>query len=253
MGFTTSPEDDRSFKNSADIVKPFGVPILRVNTSDIEAVIKCCKFMVRYWLKYKKDILVDMIGFRFYGHNEVDEPSFTQPLMYQKIRSMKTQPVSYAEKLAEAGVITHDMLDMHREDINKHFDEEFEKSKKLVPSLEDTMSERYKGSRALTHKWKGMVFSQFGSEPQHTGYDSYELLEIARSTCNIPKDFNVHDRLNRMFIQERQKAIEAGKIDWATAEAMALGSLAFEGYNSRLVGEDSERGTFSQRHLVYHD
>ena len=88
MGFTTNPEDDRSFEHSADIVKPFGVPILRVNTGDPEAVIRVCKLMVAYWHKYKKDILVDMIGFRFYGHNEVDEPSFTQPLMYQKIRSM---------------------------------------------------------------------------------------------------------------------------------------------------------------------
>jgi len=163
-------------------VKPFGVPILRVNTSDIEAVIKCCKFMVRYWHKYKKDILIDMIGFRFYGHNEVDEPSFTQPLMYKKIRSMKTQPVSYAEKLVEAGVISGEMLGKHREDINKHFEEEFEKSKKFVPSLQDTTDEKYKGSRAMTHKWKGYVFSQFGSEPQHTGYDTYELKEIARST-----------------------------------------------------------------------
>jgi 2-oxoglutarate dehydrogenase complex dehydrogenase (E1) component-like enzyme len=90
VGFTTNPEDDRSFKHSADIVKPFGVPILRVNTSDPDAVIRATKFMVRYWLKYKKDILIDMIGFRFYGHNEVDEPSFTQPLMYKKIRSMPT-------------------------------------------------------------------------------------------------------------------------------------------------------------------
>lgn len=90
VGFTTSPEDDRSFRNSADIVKPFGVPILRVNTSDPESVIKCTKLMIKYWQKYKKDILIDMIGYRFYGHNEVDEPSFTQPIMYKKIRSMET-------------------------------------------------------------------------------------------------------------------------------------------------------------------
>jgi 2-oxoglutarate dehydrogenase complex dehydrogenase (E1) component-like enzyme len=106
LGFTTNPEDDRSFKNSADIVKPFDVPILRVNTSDIEAVVQCCKLMIRYWLKYKKDILIDMVGFRFYGHNEVDEPSFTQPLMYKKIRSMPTQPSSYAQKLISEGVIS---------------------------------------------------------------------------------------------------------------------------------------------------
>lgn len=106
VGFTTNPVDDRSFSQAADIVKPFGVPILRVNTSDPEAVIKACKFMVRYWRKYKKDVLIDMIGFRFYGHNEVDEPSFTQPLMYQKIRSMPTQPTSYGQKLVSENIAT---------------------------------------------------------------------------------------------------------------------------------------------------
>ena len=92
VGFTTNPEDDRSFKHSADIVKPFGVPILRVNTSDPEAVIKACRFLVSYWETFEKDALIDMIGYRFCGHNEVDEPSFTQPLMYQKIRSLETPP-----------------------------------------------------------------------------------------------------------------------------------------------------------------
>jgi probable 2-oxoglutarate dehydrogenase E1 component DHKTD1 len=92
VGFTTNPEDDRSFKYSADIVKPFGVPVLRVNTADPEAVIKACRFLVAYWEKYEKDALIDMIGYRYYGHNEVDEPSFTQPLMYAKIRSLETPP-----------------------------------------------------------------------------------------------------------------------------------------------------------------
>ena len=98
-----------------------------------------------------------------------------------------------------------------------------------------------------------MEFSQWGSEPQSTGYDQSKLLEIAKSTVNIREGFNVHSRLQKMFIEPRLKSIEKGRIDWATAEAMALGSLAFEGFNSRLVGEDSERGTFSQRHTVFTD
>ena len=92
VGFTTEPQNYRSFKHSADLVKPFEVPILRVNTSDPVAVIKACKFAVKYWKKYRKDVLIDMIGYRYYGHNEVDEPSFTQPEMYKKIRSMPTPP-----------------------------------------------------------------------------------------------------------------------------------------------------------------
>jgi len=99
LGFTTDPTDDRSFARSSDIVKPFGIPVLRVNTSDPEAVIRCSRFMVRYWQKYAKDALCDMIGYRSYGHNELDEPSFTQPIMYQKIRAMKTPPQRYAAQL----------------------------------------------------------------------------------------------------------------------------------------------------------
>ena len=92
MGFTTEPTNYRSFEHSADLVKPFEVPILRVNTCDPVAVIKACKFAVKYWMRYRKDVLIDMIGYRYYGHNEVDEPSFTQPEMYKKIRSMPTPP-----------------------------------------------------------------------------------------------------------------------------------------------------------------
>lgn len=98
-----------------------------------------------------------------------------------------------------------------------------------------------------------MNFSQWGKEPEHTGYDTAKLKEIAKSTVVIPESFNVHSRIKRMFIDARLKSIENNKIDWATAEAMAMGSLSFDGYNARLVGEDSERGTFSQRHTVMHD
>ena len=106
MGFTTEPTNYRSFQNSSDLVKPFEVPILRVNSSDPEAVIQACRFAVEYWSKYGKDVMLDMIGYRYYGHNEVDEPSFTQPVMYKKIREMPTPPKQYQEKLISEGVIT---------------------------------------------------------------------------------------------------------------------------------------------------
>lgn len=105
----------------------------------------------------------------------------------------------------------------------------------------------------MTHKWAGMKFSQDGSEPQDTGYDTEKLREIVKSTVNIPEGFHVHNRLKRMYIDDRLKTLATDKIDWASAEAMALGSLTFDGFNSRIVGEDSERGTFSQRHFVFHD
>ena len=167
-------------------MKPFGVPILRVNTSDPEAVIRVCKFMVAYWSKFKKDILVDMIGFRFDGHNEVDEPSFTQPLMYKKIRSMPTQPTSYAQKLIDMGLIKSEDVEKIKEQINAHFEQEYQASLTFRPEISNTTNQSYKGSRSLTHKWAGMQFSQIGNEPQHTGFDTTKLDQIARASVEIP-------------------------------------------------------------------
>lgn len=107
------------------MVKPFEVPILRVNANDVEAVIKACRFAVEYWQKYGKDVMLDMIGYRYYGHNEVDEPSFTQPVMYAKIRSMPTPPKRYEEQLVSEGVISADEISKLREQIEAHFEQEF--------------------------------------------------------------------------------------------------------------------------------
>mmetsp|Transcript_11054 Transcript_11054/g.13014 ORF Transcript_11054/g.13014 Transcript_11054/m.13014 type:complete len:177 (+) Transcript_11054:964-1494(+) len=108
VGFTTEPTNYRSFQHSSDLVKPFEVPILRVNSSDVDAVIKACRFAVDYWAKFGKDVMLDMIGYRYYGHNEVDEPSFTQPVMYKRIREMPTPPKQYQAKLIEEGIITEE-------------------------------------------------------------------------------------------------------------------------------------------------
>lgn len=111
IGFTTDSRDGRSFPYSSDIVKPFGIPIIRVNTSDIDSVARVCKFAVRYWQAFGKDILIDMIGYRKYGHNEVDEPGFTQPKMYERIRNMKSPAGLYGEQLIETGVIKKEKID----------------------------------------------------------------------------------------------------------------------------------------------
>jgi 2-oxoglutarate dehydrogenase complex dehydrogenase (E1) component-like enzyme len=111
--------------------------------------------------------------------------------------------------------------------------------------MKDTKDEKYQGNRSMTHKWKGMDFSQFGKEPSDTGYDIEKLRHISKASVEVPADVDPHDRLKRMHITNRLKSIDENKIDWATAEAMAWGSLNIEGYNVRIVGEDSERGTFS--------
>lgn len=119
--------------------------------------------------------------------------------------------------------------------------------------MKNTTNERFKGSRSMTHKWKDMDFSQNGVEPTSTGYDIFTLSHIARQSVSLPAGFNVHSRLERMHIANRIQKIDNNHVDWATAEAMALVSLNMDGYNTRIVGEDSERGTFSQRHAVFKD
>lgn len=156
MGFTTEPTNYRSFRQSSDLVKPFEVPILRVNSSDPVAVIKACRFAVEYWARYGKDVMLDMIGYRYYGHNELDEPSFTQPKMYKKIREMPTPPKAYEAELVAEGVITEAEAKSLRDQVLAHFEQEYEKSLSLVPSLANTTSAAYRGSRAMTHKWAGI-------------------------------------------------------------------------------------------------
>lgn len=134
-------------------MKPFGVPVLRVNTADPDAVIKACRFLVSYWETFKKDALIDMIGYRYYGHNEVDEPSFTQPLMYAKIRSLETPPKRYASSLISQGIVTSEDVEKLRKEINGYFEKEYQASLAFKPTLKNTRDPSYRGSRTLTHKW----------------------------------------------------------------------------------------------------
>ena len=173
--------------------------------------------------------------------------------MYKKIREILTPPKQYQEQLISEGVISAEDAQKLRDQIETHFEQEYQKSLNLVPSLKDTTDPKYRGSRSLTHKWAGMQFSQWGTEPSDTGVDNDKLMKIAAASTDLPASFNVHPRLKKMFIDARDKTVQKDVFDWATAEAAALGSLATEGYNVRLVGEDSERGTFSQRHAVFTD
>lgn len=234
-------------------MKPFGTPIIRVNAHDVESVARVCRFAVRYWQEYGKDILIDMIGFRKYGHNEVDEPAFTQPKMYEAIRAMKSVSTAYAEKLMAEGTMKDTQYQKIVEQTAQYFEDEYKESEKIKPSLVQTKDPKFKGSRSMTHKWEGMDFSQWGKEPTQTGYDQDTLKSIVKSSVEFPEDVKPHSRIQRMHIANRLKSLEENKIDWATAEAMACGTLTIDGYNVRIVGEDVERGTFSHRHAVLHD
>jgi 2-oxoglutarate dehydrogenase complex dehydrogenase (E1) component-like enzyme len=162
VGFTTDSKDARSFPFASDIVKPFGIPIIRVNAHDVESVARVSKLAVRYWQKFGKDVILDMIGFRKYGHNEVDEPAFTQPRMYEVIRSMKSVAQSYADKLIAEGSLKDTQYQKIVESTAAYFEEEFKEADKYKPSIDSFKDPKFKGSRTLTHKWSSMEFSQWG-------------------------------------------------------------------------------------------
>lgn len=135
MGFTTDSRDGRSFPFASDIVKPFGTPILRVNAHDVESVARVCRVAVRYWRRWGKDVLLDMIGFRKYGHNEVDEPAFTQPKMYEAIRAMRPVSVTYAERLVKEGSLKEAQYQKIVEQTAAYFEEEYKESEKIKPTM----------------------------------------------------------------------------------------------------------------------
>lgn len=202
-----------------------------------------------YREKFKKDIVIDLVGYRKYGHNEVDEPSFTQPHMYEKIRARKAFPDEYGESLLERGVITSAKMRELQNKLEKHLENAFKVGKNY----------KVDGINAFQGKWSNMKFpskTEMHNSISNSGVDKSTLLEIGLQSVSIPDDFNVHERLQRTHIQARQKALKNEKdiqIDWATAESMAFGSLLLEGHNIRLAGQDCRRGTFSQRHATLVD
>ena len=254
LGFTATSKETRSSPHSSDVVKAFGIPALHVNALDVEAVSRVCKLAVRYKKRYHKDIMIDMLSFRKYGHNEVDEPGFTQPKMYEKIRSMPSITTQYAETLIKEGTVKPLTISNLKRRFNDWCENEFDESEHYTPTLEMAKDPSFKGIRSMTHKWEGFEFSTFGKEPHATGYDIQKLKNIGHASVEYNESlFTPHERLQRTHIDARKRLIESGKVDWATAEVMAIGSLLQEGYNVRLTGEDVERGTFSHRHMIMVD
>ena len=156
--------------------------------------------------------------------------------MYNKIRARKTPPDLYADNLIKRGLITCDQVNEIRKEIIDHFKDELEKSLDFKPTINNYRDPNYKGSRSLTHKWKDMQFSQWGTEPKHTGVDKELIKEVGRASVDLPKGFNIHPKLTNEFIPKRLKDMDAGKITMPTAEMLAMATLSLEGFNTRLVG-----------------
>ncbi len=245
IGFTTNPRYSRSSPYPSDVAKVIEAPIFHCNGDDPEAVVFACKIATEFRQKFQKPVVIDMFCYRRHGHNEGDEPSFTQPLMYKAIAAHPTTLEIYGDKLVSEGVVTSGEVEKMKADWRGRLDVELE------------AAQSYRANKAdwLDGRWAGYKRAETGDEPRrgHTGVAIEKLKEIGGKITTLPKDFHLHKTLTRFF-DSRRKSIETGaNIDWSTAEALAFCSLMLEGHPVRLSGQDSERGTFSQRHSVLHD
>ena len=246
IGFTTYPRYSRSSPYPSDVAKLVEAPIFHVNGDDPEAVVFCAKVAIEYRQKFHKPVVIDMFCYRRFGHNEGDEPLFTQPIMYRLIRSHPTTLQIYADKLAAEGVVTVGEVDKMRADWRRRLDAEYEAGQAYSPNKADWLDGRWAGFKAAT---------DVADDDRRgvTGLKIDRLKQIGERITAAPQGFEIHKTILR-FLENRRKTIEVGDgIDWSTGEALAFGSLLDEGYPVRLSGQDSERGTFSQRHSVLID
>jgi 2-oxoglutarate dehydrogenase E1 component len=243
IGYTTLPEDARSTRYSTDVAKMLMVPIFHVHGENPEAVVHVAELAADYRHRFQKDVVIDVICYRRYGHNEGDEPYFTQPLMYDRIR--KRPPLSriYAEKLLEAGVLSQEALKTMEEAQFSDLDSAFEEIHgSACPFPESRFYENWQGyTGTYTH------------DPIQTGVAQDKLIRLAKQLNTLPKDFALHRKLKKLLKKRRETVEEGRGIDWATGEALAMASLLTNGYPIRFSGQDVGRGTFSQRHSVLTD
>ena len=245
IGFTTNPRYARSSPYPSDVAKMIEAPIFHVNGDDPEAVVFAAKVATEFRQKFQKPVVIDMFCYRRHGHNEGDEPSFTQPLMYKAIATHPTTLEIYGNKLVGEGVVAAGEIEKMKADWRSRLDAELE------------AAQSYRANKAdwLDGRWAGFKTADDGDDPRrgHTGVEIATLKEIGQKITTLSPGFHLHRTLNR-FLENRRKAIETGtNIDWATGEALAFCSLLLEGRPVRLSGQDSERGTFSQRHSVLFD
>jgi 2-oxoglutarate dehydrogenase E1 component len=244
IGFTTNPRYSRSSPYPSDVAKMVEAPIFHVNGDDPEAVVHAAKIATEFRQKFLKPVVVDMFCYRRYGHNEGDEPAFTQPKMYARIKGHQRVAEKYGDRLVEEGVMTREEVDGYSVTCRATLDQEFELAGNYKPNKADWLDGRWSG---LQKKAAGEVGRG------NTGVDKNLLLEVGAKLTEVPEAFNLHKALTRQ-LKAKQKMFETGEgVDWATAEALAFGTLMREGYPVRLSGQDCERGTFSQRHSVWID
>jgi 2-oxoglutarate dehydrogenase E1 component len=243
IGFTTAPAFARSSPYPSDVALMVQAPIFHVNGDDPEAVVHCARIATEFRQLFHKDVVVDMFCYRRFGHNEGDEPSFTQPLMYRAIRSHPSTLDIYSRRLIEERVITEPELQASMASFRQRLDEEFETAQSHLPNKADWLDGR----------WTGLETAPRGDRRGTTDVEAEALNRVGEAISHLPDGFRAHKTIARLM-QAKREMIETGEgIDWSTGEALAFGTLLDEGCPVRLSGQDSSRGTFSQRHAVLID
>jgi multifunctional 2-oxoglutarate metabolism enzyme len=247
VGFTTDPAEARSTPYAADMAKGFNVPIIHVNADDVEGCVAAVRLAMAYRERWCRDVVIDVIGYRRFGHNETDEPAYTQPTMAAAIKSHPPVSEIYAEKLIEEGTVS-------AEEVGKASDERHAEMSGALKGLRQKMEAGEYEDPTVTGATTqtGELLDRTASPPVHTAVEADKLRGINEALLKTPEGFNVHRKLRRP-LSRRVEALEQGGIDFGQAEALAFGTLLTDGVHIRLTGQDTERGTFSHRHLVLHD
>lgn len=247
IGFTTDPRFARSTAYCTDIAKAIDAPVFHVNADDVEAVNFVCQMAADWRAEFKQDVIIDLVCYRKHGHNETDQPSFTQPLMYKRIQSHKSQIATYVDKLLKDGSFTKEDIDEHKQWVWGMLEDSFSKSKEYQPTSKEWTTSAWNGFKSP----KELATEVLPHNP--TSIKQSSLEHIGEIIGSAPEGFNIHRNLKRILNNRTKSVIEGKNIDFPTAEALAFGSLVSEGHHVRVSGQDVERGTFSQRHAVFHD
>lgn len=246
IGFTTDPKDARSSVHSSDLAKAIQAPVLLVNGDDINACIKAIDISLRFRQKFKKDVFIDLICYRRFGHNEGDEPAFTQPQMYQKIKKHPTAMKIYAKEMEKENLLSE-------KETQSFYNEQ-------IQELQNILEKTRKNSTTLTKEdLKGKLWEQYKKTDENDLFKEVDTCPLdknldttLKALTQMPSDFNLHPKIKKL-IQDRAKKVKEDQLDWALCELAAYGTLCLENHPVRISGQDSKRGTFSHRHAVYFD
>ena len=246
IGFTTDPDDARSTRWASDLAKGFDVPIIHVNADDVPACISAVRLAFAFRKEFGHDVLIDLIGYRRFGHNESDEPAYTQPEMYAKIKNKKRVAELWSDRLVSEGVVTREEVDRQAQDVWDNLTTLHQRLKAKIAAVAE-------GEEPVTGEYQ---LDRSPSPEVETSVPVDRLRQLGQELLRVPEGFTVHPKLVKQL--DRRREALAGDpherdIDWAHAEALAFASLLTEGTPVRLTGQDTERGTFSQRHMVLHD